>query len=380
MIFRNDQYRVEMNRRRKAVGSLLLCAGAVLMMKLRMQQRQTPTIRDEFLPKPNVSAWRLVWDHGDDDAFMACTSLTRLAFNKLLGEFSKHYQFNFNKGKGGRPPRLVRKEDVLAFVLRYLVEPMTWKGMCQIYGIPRSTANRTQVKAEEALRKALQHLQDAAIRWPTLLEQKLWARAVQKKEPLVQGRWGFADGKNYNVMEPSCNADLQNAMYNGWLHCVFITGVLLYGADGTICWVRHNFVGSWNDGETSRKLQEKLMREDINAPGHGILTDTAFPCVNRLLGRIMTPAKEGEIEKAPRRLRGIMARLSAAITSVRQAAEWGMGAVEKVYQRLAKPLTFDPTVRARRLDIMFRLYNFRVRTTGVSQIRSVFFPNGYPHV
>ena len=72
-------------------------------------------------------------------------------------------------------------------------------------------------------------------------------------------------------------------------------------------------------------------------PDHGILTDTAFPCVDHLRGRIMTSAKEGEIEKAPRHLQGIMTRLSAAITAVRQAAEWGVGAVEKVYQRLAKP-------------------------------------------
>ncbi len=34
-------------------------------------------------------------------------------------------------------------------------------------------------------------------------------------------------------------------------------------------------------------------------------------------------AKEGEIEKAPAAVRGILTRLSTAITSVRQAAEWG---------------------------------------------------------
>ena len=33
----------------------------------------------------------------------------------------------------------------------------------------------------------------------------------------------------------------------GWLHCVFVTGVLLFGVDGTICWARHNCPGSWND-------------------------------------------------------------------------------------------------------------------------------------
>ncbi|ETK73392.1 hypothetical protein L915_19671, partial [Phytophthora nicotianae] len=29
------------------------------------------------------------------------------------------------------------------------------------------------------------------------------------------------------VQQPS-NADLQNAMYNGWLHTVFVTGVICF--------------------------------------------------------------------------------------------------------------------------------------------------------
>ena len=37
-------------------------------------------------------------------------------------------------------------EDVFAFDLRYLVEPLTWKALFQIHGIPR-----TQVNAQGAL-------------------------------------------------------------------------------------------------------------------------------------------------------------------------------------------------------------------------------------
>ena len=69
------------------------------------------------------------------------------------------------------------------------------------------------------------------------------------------------DGKNYRVQEPS-NVDLQNAMYNGWLHTVFLTGVLCFGVDGTIIWGKHNCVGSWNDGDTSSELQLKLLNKD----------------------------------------------------------------------------------------------------------------------
>jgi hypothetical protein len=56
---------------------------------------------------------------------------------------------------------------------------------------------------------------------------------------------------------------------------------------------------------------------------------------------------------------------------MRQHAEWGMGAVEKIYRRLLLPLPFDQEVRGRRLAIIFKLYNYRVRTTGFS-IKNIF--------
>jgi hypothetical protein len=86
----------------------------------------------------------------------------------------------------------------------------------------------------------------------------------------------------------------------------------------------------------------------------------------------MTPPKEGDLEKAPRGTRKQLAKLFSAITSLRQAAEWGMGAVEKVYRRLLIPLPYNQLVRQRRLEVIHRLYNFRVRTTSISEIRSVF--------
>ena len=59
--------------------------------------------------------------------------------------------------------------------------------------------------------------------------------------------------------------------------------------------------------------------------------------------------------------------------SARQAAEWGMGAVEKVFRRLLMPLQWNQSVRATRLKTIHYLYNYRVRMTGISQIRSVYY-------
>jgi hypothetical protein len=49
-----------------------------------------------------------------------------------------------------------------------------------------------------------------------------------------------------------------------------------------------------------------------------------------------------------------------------------MGAVDKSFRRLLMPLPFDQEVRKVRIGNIMRLYNLRVRTTRISQIRSVF--------
>ncbi|ETI42855.1 hypothetical protein L914_11660 [Phytophthora nicotianae] len=61
-----------------------------------------------------------------------------------------------------------------------------------------------------------------------------------------------------------------------------------------------------------------------------------------------------------------------AIISVRQAAEWGMGSIQKVYSRLNVPLPYVPELRGLRISNMFRLIIYRVRTVGISQVRTTF--------
>ena len=130
--------------------------------------------------------------------------------------------------------------------------------------------------AEIALLQVLESEPDARICWPSIEEQVRWGKKINNLFPLLQGRWGFVDGKNYKVQKPS-SAELQNAMYNGWLHATFVTGCFVFGADGCCAWGKHNIVGSWNDEEISRPLQEKLQKDRLNAPNHGLVSNGAFP-------------------------------------------------------------------------------------------------------
>ena len=108
---------------------------------------------------------------------------------------------------------------------------------------------------------------------------------------------------------------MKNIIYN-MLFCDSCTGV-----DGTIIWGKHNCVGSWNDGDMSCDLYEKLMDEASTEISSGIVSDTAFPVGKDLLGKIISPLKEGELERAHPLAQPALIILSASITSLRQACE-----------------------------------------------------------
>jgi hypothetical protein len=75
-------------------------------------------------------------------------------------------------------------------------------------------------------------------------------------------------------MQPS-SADLQKAMYNGWLQSVFVTGTICFTADGCIIWSRHNCPGSWNDSDTS--LGFRLKPNVCPDEQTNVVSDSAFP-------------------------------------------------------------------------------------------------------
>ncbi|RHZ13018.1 hypothetical protein DYB26_013200 [Aphanomyces astaci] len=151
-----------------------------------------------------------------------------------------------------------------------------------------ATLARTLTKAERALAVALKSVPDSFIWYPSKQQQRRWAVMVNRVEPLVRGVWRFLDGKNYRVKAPTA-PDLQNAYYNG-------------------------FVGSWNDADTSSPLRAKLLDEKFTLRGHGVLSGSAFPVSGSMLGKIRTPLKDGDLDRASPECRAGLSRMSAALT------------------------------------------------------------------
>ena len=93
----------------------------------------------------------------------------------------------------------------------------------------------------------------------------------------------------------------------------------------------------------TRRLQDKLTNDALNASGQGLLADAAFSVKGTLRGPIMTPLKEGDLEKVAVHILPGLVCLSAVIMSIRQFAElfvYGrcMDAIGKVYRILERKL------------------------------------------
>jgi hypothetical protein len=146
----------------------------------------------------------------------------------------------------------------------------------------------------------------------------------------------------------------------------------VFDSNGLLIWAKHNCPGSWGDGDMSRDLCEKLLDGSKTLPDYGLCADTAFPVGPALFKHIVSPLKENELERMPPSLQPAAVALSSQITSLRQACEWGMGSIQKPFKRLLLPLPWRDSVRAVRLANIFRLWNVRVRNTGISQINESF--------
>ncbi|KAG6590961.1 uncharacterized protein IUM83_11193 [Phytophthora cinnamomi] len=233
-----------------------------------------------------------VWLKGTNDNFIHYTSLDRPSFMRLLREFARFYSLPRFRPKGGRPPRLRFKHQALAVVLVYYVDSLHARMACSFFGVPPATLSRVLNAAKVALSRTLSNFHPARITWPSPTRQRALAKLTALRQPLLQFTWGFIDGKNFKVLQPS-NPDVQNAFYNGWLHDVFVTGTLCFGADGLIVWARHNCPGSRNDAENCVEFRDNLLDEELCPDKrYGVVADSAFPCSGRMTDRILTPLKK----------------------------------------------------------------------------------------
>ena len=344
------------------------------LMKLRLRRcKKRHEIFASSLPPPSSSIWYHIHGKWDDDVFIMFLGIPCQPFSRLLRRFSLLY--NKRPANPGNPihgrKKTILAHQALAVLLMFYASSADTKYIGLVHNLtPRRICDIIS-RTEPMLHFVLRQFPGAKIEWPSLESQREAAARISSEFPYVPGRFGFVDGKNLSVLQPS-DVDKQNSQYNGWLHSCFVTGILVFDTSGLLIYCKHNCPGSWNDGDMCLDLCYKLVDPLKTADGHGLCADTAFPVGKELLRRIVSPLKEGELERMDRLLQPAASAISAQITSLRQACEWGMGSIQKPFKRLTVKLPWRDSVRAVRLSNIFRLWNVRVRSTGISQINESF--------
>ncbi|ETM97293.1 hypothetical protein PPTG_20372 [Phytophthora nicotianae INRA-310] len=283
-----QRHEQELKEARREVFAMLIEDAWRTAMRIRHY------LTSQCLDTPSESAWMMLFEYGSDLNFLNATSLARTAFSQLLHRFAAFYTKR-DPNSRGRPPKLQYLHQVLGLVLVFYTGSMEPSTLSMLFGVPPSTLSRTLQRAERALNQALNNYKPSRIAWPSPAHQAKLAKLVEAREPMLKHTFGFIDGKNLRVQQPS-NADMQNTT--------------------------HNCPGSWSDSATSMEFRSKIL-DPVMCPDPrvNVVSDLAFPCSTTMAGRIRTPLKDGDLDRIEPSLRSSARTLHNAITSVRQAAE-----------------------------------------------------------
>jgi len=361
---------------------LELCILSVMQQDhdgIRVRHHMT---RKALLP-PHLSPWRRLLHSQCDRSLITTTGFSFAAFSALLVHFEPHFESCYRLyvplPKRHSNPRHLNTCDVLGLALTYLNSTMRQKTLSMQFGLTPSSLSRYLWSGMLALRMSLGDCEAAAVEWPTIDEMTEYSAITNLRELLVNNVFGFVDGLNLKVQEPH-DSLLQNSHYNGWLSGTFVSMVAVFDPLGCIRWARYNCPGSWHDAWIAHPLRELMCDQQKTPSPFAIVADTAFPRTKDLLGRIITPLKDDELGSFS--LQDLPARLamSRSVTSLRQAAEWGMRGLQGPFARLTIPLPTDAAKRERILCTVLHLHNLRARWVGLNQIQTVYSPLWTPPV
>ncbi|KAI9914456.1 hypothetical protein PsorP6_007174 [Peronosclerospora sorghi] len=186
-------------------GQLLHGAALLSLLESHMATRERYDLTSSVLPLPFESDWAQLDRHGTDAHFIHMMGIPRRDFERLLEAFVPHYAIGSGEGRPGRPTRLAGYRSALAVTLQFYASNSDTKHLCSTFGCPPATLLRILSRAEEALEVSLSTLTDTEIRWPTAREQLRWASWITEREPIVQQKFGFIDGKKL----PSSGAEVR---------------------------------------------------------------------------------------------------------------------------------------------------------------------------
>ena len=342
-------------------------------LKLRSRIRNRHYITKHDLIHKDYSAWKLLYNNQSDKAFIDSTGLNISTFNYLLNLIQQYNVTNnyslCNKYRSVGRPNTLDISSQLALTLYHLNSTMKQKTLCQIFSATPGIVSRTIHNILKALNDVLSVDHNSRIEWSDEKSMTEFATQIKERHPYLPDRvFGFMDGV-YFPCENNPDPQVQNRYYNGWKGGPTVTNILVFTPDGCISYAVLNFPGSINDNKLARRVYEML--EYHTTSDFKILADSAFQFAHR---RIITPYKSNQLNYDNPLILEQQVRLHRRVIQARQAAEWGMGALQGIFGRLKLPLSgTDFAYNGLLLSVCCRLFNLRTRLMEEgNQIKTIF--------
>ena len=237
------------------------------------------------------------------------------------------------------------------------------------FGFTGTHANVWLKFGRRGLLRCLQDDPDAAVKIPTDEVIVQLKAIVKQRHDLLEDVFAVCDGcKLY--FESCANLDEQSMYYNGWKCSHFITNLFVFSVDGRCIISVTNAPGSVHDSTLAEWGGVYDALEDVyNRTGAKCCVDSAFTSSNNEY-LIKSAQNYNSVNSSHELLKMDQA------TSMRQAAEWGMRAIQGAFPRLVERIQYEENgERNIFLSLVPLLYNFRLARVGLNQIRNVYCPH-----
>jgi len=185
---------------------------------------------------------------------------------------------------------------------------------------------------------------------PSNEEIASYQEAVGAIYPLLSDVWSTMDGLKL-YLQQSGNTEIQARFYNGWTHGHYVTSVFVFCPDGTIPIAFFNVPGSLHDSQVAHWGR---VYDVYDETGGKCMVDSAFGKVNRPF--LIKSSQDCLVSTMPtREEQRLDLQRKRQATSMRQAAEWGMRAIQSSFPCLKDTIVYEDTGERRILMKMICL-------------------------
>jgi len=276
-------------------------------------------------------------------------------------------------GNGPGRPRSMDAETCLGLYLMWLRSRGPEYFLCITFGITGSVCSLFIRFARRIMIKILHRNPLAMVAMPADGEVANLKLAFNARHPALSDVYCIADGLKL-LIEQSGDVIIQNRFYNGWKHDHYVSNVFVFGPHGRIIACAINAPGCLHDSIIAGfgNIYEKL-QATYDSTGGKCVVDSAFA-----RARFPFLIKSGSSAAwSANNAEDVL--LEREATSARQAAEWGMRALQSAFPRCKDRMVYEERGERRLILLSYVLvFNFRTSLVGLNQLLHTYTPHLSP--